>query len=216
MRRFWRARTARRSPWRSSPTAVIIGLVAAPPEVFMGDVYRIIFVHVPSAWLALVGVPHQLRREPVLPVQAAPRRRRTGRVDRRARRAVLHAGPRHRLHLGPAHLGRVVDLGPAPDDRRHPVARLLGLPRAAQVRRRTREARHLGRGRRHRHRRRHPDRVVLGEVVEQPAPAAVGPELDGPGDAQGLDVQPRRVHCSCSSGSSSCATASPGGARPRS
>jgi heme exporter protein C len=32
-----------------------LGLVAAPPEVFMGDVYRIIFVHVPSSWLALVG-----------------------------------------------------------------------------------------------------------------------------------------------------------------
>jgi len=31
------------------------GLVIAPPERMMGDVYRIMFVHVPSAWLALVA-----------------------------------------------------------------------------------------------------------------------------------------------------------------
>lgn len=31
------------------------GLAVAPPEVFMGDVYRIMYVHVPSAWLALIA-----------------------------------------------------------------------------------------------------------------------------------------------------------------
>lgn len=31
------------------------GLVIAPPEREMGDVYRIIFVHVPSAWMALLA-----------------------------------------------------------------------------------------------------------------------------------------------------------------
>lgn len=31
------------------------GLVLAPPDRMMGDVYRIMFVHVPSAWLALVA-----------------------------------------------------------------------------------------------------------------------------------------------------------------
>jgi heme exporter protein C len=31
------------------------GLYVAPPERMMGDVYRIMFVHVPSAWLALVA-----------------------------------------------------------------------------------------------------------------------------------------------------------------
>jgi len=30
------------------------GLVVAPTEVFMGDVYRIMFVHVPAAWVALL------------------------------------------------------------------------------------------------------------------------------------------------------------------
>lgn len=31
------------------------GLVVAPPEREMGEVYRIIFVHVPSAWMALLA-----------------------------------------------------------------------------------------------------------------------------------------------------------------
>src|SRR5687768_7273793 len=32
-----------------------VGLVQAPPDRMMGDVYRIMFVHVPSAWMALVA-----------------------------------------------------------------------------------------------------------------------------------------------------------------
>lgn len=32
-----------------------MGLVGAPPDRMMGDVYRIMYVHVPSAWLALVA-----------------------------------------------------------------------------------------------------------------------------------------------------------------
>lgn len=31
------------------------GLAVAPPEVFMGDVYRIMYVHVPAAWSALIA-----------------------------------------------------------------------------------------------------------------------------------------------------------------
>jgi heme exporter protein C len=33
----------------------VYGLKVAPPERYMGDVYRIMFVHVPAAWLALVA-----------------------------------------------------------------------------------------------------------------------------------------------------------------
>lgn len=33
----------------------IIGLAIAPPERDMGDVYRIIYVHVPAAWVALIA-----------------------------------------------------------------------------------------------------------------------------------------------------------------
>ena len=31
-----------------------VGLFVAPPDRFMGDVQRIMYVHVPSAWVALV------------------------------------------------------------------------------------------------------------------------------------------------------------------
>ena len=32
-----------------------LGLLAAPPERYMGDVYRIMFVHVPAAWIAMLA-----------------------------------------------------------------------------------------------------------------------------------------------------------------
>ena len=33
----------------------LLGLVVAPPDRYMGDVYRILYVHVPAAWMALVA-----------------------------------------------------------------------------------------------------------------------------------------------------------------
>ena len=36
-------------------TAFYIGLVVAPSERMMGDVYRIMYVHVPSAWMGLLA-----------------------------------------------------------------------------------------------------------------------------------------------------------------
>lgn len=36
-------------------TGIYWGLVVAPPDRMMGDVYRIMFVHVPAAWLAFVA-----------------------------------------------------------------------------------------------------------------------------------------------------------------
>jgi heme exporter protein C len=33
-----------------------IGLVWTPPETFMGDVYRILYVHVPQVWMALLAM----------------------------------------------------------------------------------------------------------------------------------------------------------------
>lgn len=60
-----RIATLRRASWRQYALALVTltlfatgatwGLVVAPPERMMGDVYRIMFVHVPSAWLALVA-----------------------------------------------------------------------------------------------------------------------------------------------------------------
>ena len=48
-------------PWLGWPCAALMaaglwgGLVAAPPDYQQGEAYRIIFVHVPSAWLSLLA-----------------------------------------------------------------------------------------------------------------------------------------------------------------
>ncbi|MBS0374965.1 MAG: heme ABC transporter permease [Proteobacteria bacterium] len=47
-------------PWYAIPAALLIatglygGLVLAPPDYQQGDAYRIIYLHVPSAWLGLL------------------------------------------------------------------------------------------------------------------------------------------------------------------
>lgn len=53
-------RIARRlTPWLGGATAVLLavgctwGLVVAPPDYQQGDSYRIIFVHVPAAWMSM-------------------------------------------------------------------------------------------------------------------------------------------------------------------
>ena len=51
---------ARLTPWFAWPAAFLIvvalydGLVIAPPDYQQGDGYRIIYVHVPSAWMSLM------------------------------------------------------------------------------------------------------------------------------------------------------------------
>jgi heme exporter protein C len=51
---------ARLTPWFAWPAAVLTiaglygGLVLAPPDYQQGDGYRIIYVHVPSAWMSLM------------------------------------------------------------------------------------------------------------------------------------------------------------------
>jgi heme exporter protein C len=49
------------TPWFAWPAAVLVivgwtwGLVYAPPDALQSDAYRVIFVHVPSAWLSLMS-----------------------------------------------------------------------------------------------------------------------------------------------------------------
>jgi heme exporter protein C len=51
---------ARLTPWFAWPAAILMiaglygGLVLAPPDYQQGDGYRIIYVHVPSAWMSLL------------------------------------------------------------------------------------------------------------------------------------------------------------------
>ena len=94
------------------------GLFRAPGEAYMGDVQRIMYVHVPTAWNAMLVLTfafvcalgflftnrwtwdHYL--EAALEVGVV------------LGRPALHAG----LDLGQAHLGRLVGLGPAPHHHR--------------------------------------------------------------------------------------------------
>ena len=83
----------------------------APGEVTMGDAQRIVYIHVPVAWVGLLGlivtagagVMQLLRRELGLGSLVAGR----GRIG--MARVQSHVG--HRLALGPRSVGNLVDLG---------------------------------------------------------------------------------------------------------
>src|SRR5690349_21888036 len=51
---------ARLTPWFAWPAAILMiiglytGLFLAPPDYQQGDGYRIIYVHVPTAWMSLL------------------------------------------------------------------------------------------------------------------------------------------------------------------
>ena len=89
-----------------------IGLLA-PTETTMGDAQRIVYIHVPVAWLGLLGlllmagggVMYLLHAESVVgPLVAGGGR--TG-------LALLRPDLGDRLAVGPRGLGNLVDLGPA-------------------------------------------------------------------------------------------------------
>ena len=162
------------------------GLFAAPGETYMGDVQRIMYVHVPTAWNAMLALTFAFGcalaslLQGRLALGRAPRGRDGG--GRRPLGPPVHAG----CHLGQAHVGRLVGLGPAPHDDGGAGLRLRRDPGPAPLRRRPREARRLvGRGD-HRGLRGRSDRLLLGEVVELPSPAPVEPG-DG---VQGLPLAP--------------------------
>ena len=48
------SRAASSSPPRSWRRGLYVGLVVAPTDATQGDAYRIIFIHVPAAWMAML------------------------------------------------------------------------------------------------------------------------------------------------------------------
>ena len=109
--------------------AAVVPAIAllAPTEATMGDAQRIVYLHVPVAWLGLLGllltagggVMYLCDAESVVgPVVAGGGR--TG-------LALLRPDAGDRLALGPRRLGNLVDLGPAAHVGLHPVDDLLGL-----------------------------------------------------------------------------------------
>ncbi len=118
------------------------GLFLAPGERFMGDVQRIMYVHVPTAWNSMLALTVRVR---------VPRWRFlfTNRWEfDHVLEAALEVGVvlgvllcMPGLDLGQADLGRLVGLGPAAHHHRRPGVRRLGDPGPARLRGRSGEAR---------------------------------------------------------------------------
>ena len=127
---WWRAdgdRRARRDATSESNTPYLLagagivllvvgsywGLFYAPRETYMGDVQRIMYVHVPTAWNAMLAFTFAFVCAVASLLRGGykwdARLEAAMEVGRRPRVAALHPG----LDLGQADLGRVVGLGPA-------------------------------------------------------------------------------------------------------
>ena len=143
-----------------SPVGAWYGLVWAPPDREMGDVQRIMYVHVPAPWMALMAVT--LNFVCSVAYLLRPRWSTDALAEASAEVGLLLRGdgPGAGQHLGQAHLGRLLELGPPPHQRGHPPGGVRRLPGAAALRRRRRAARGLVRGGGHHHRRRHPHHLA--------------------------------------------------------
>jgi len=101
--------------------ALYEALIGAPTERSMGDVQRIFYYHVPSAWTAFLlffvnfgaSIAYLVKRRPALG-QAPPRCRYRRPYLCRSWSRVLNRQLGHRPHLGAPGLGHLVDLGLAP------------------------------------------------------------------------------------------------------
>ena len=119
---------------------VWLGLFVTPPDEFMGNLVRLLYIHPPMAWVAFLayGVACLASLLYLWPrTRAEHFDRLAGRVGG-GRRRLHRSHARHRLDLGAADLGHVVDLGPAAHDDGAAVRALPRLPRAAPGARRVR------------------------------------------------------------------------------
>ena len=116
-----------------------------PDEASQGMIYRIIFFHVPAAITAMLVRGRGLRRQRRVPGHQELQVRCHRRGGHRSRAGVPGRQPGHRLHLGPHHLGHLVDLGRAPHLRAGLLAALCRIPDAAPRHRRAHQrATHRG------------------------------------------------------------------------
>ena len=91
------------------------------------------FLHAPAVGVVVLReLLPRMRVRGGLPQDAQPPLGRRGRGRRRSGRGAQRAGARFRLHLGAPFVGRLVDVGPAPDHDDDPLVPLCGLPRPAQ------------------------------------------------------------------------------------
>ena len=152
-----------------------MGFGVAPREVTQGNVQRIMYLHVPSVVGRLPGLRRRVRRLHRVSRAPAPRPP-TGSRTPRPRSACSSLGITIATgrHLGQAHVGHVVDVGRAPDQRRRSCSSCASATCSLRgmVEDRERGARYaavLG----HRRRPQHPARALLGLLVAHAPPAAV-------------------------------------------
>ena len=113
------------------------GSASRPSDRDQGEAVRLLYVHVPTIWIAYLAFIVTACRVGDVPVpqEALARlgspRRRQRRDRRRLRRG--HAG--RRRAVGSPHLGRVLAVGRPPDHHRAAVRHLHRLPRRAPARR---------------------------------------------------------------------------------
>ena len=108
----------------------------APTEATMGDVQRIFYYHLPSAWMAfllffvnfLASIWYLVRRSSAADALAL--------ACGRSRRLLLHHRAAHGTHLGASGLGHLVDLGCAAHQHARALAHLRQLSGAAPLRHR--------------------------------------------------------------------------------
>ena len=172
-------------PWLLALTVILLtfgvaeALFLSPPDYQQGDTVRIMYVHVPSAWMSMMiytVMAAALGLVPHLETSAGRYRRPRKRAARR-RLHRCYAG--HRLAVGQADVGRLVGVGRAADlgaDPVFPVYRLYRPVRRAIADAGTRQEdlRRAGAGRL----RQYPGHPLFGRMVEHPAPAG---QLSAPG-----------------------------------
>ena len=175
MRRVLKPQVSRVLGWLTLVSLVVLalfGLWGAPPDEVQGDAQRLMYLHVPAAWVAYLAFGVTATRLGALAVAAharhgvGPRRRRVG----RARRDLHRAHARARVAVGSTGVGRLVGVGRAARHDRGALLPLSRVPRAAAHPGRAGGAREALRDRGADRVRRRADRALLGDLVAHAAP----------------------------------------------
>ena len=163
-------------PWFTAIAAILaaiglyLGMLRAPTDATQGDSYRIIFIHVPAAWMSMLLYV-------VMAFWAAIGWAFNARLASIVARAIAPTGAMFTFlalwtgaALGQADLGHVVGLGRAPDLGADPALPLRRLHRPGLGDRRHPPRRPRRRPARHRRQRQRADHLFLGDLVEHTAP----------------------------------------------
>ncbi len=149
--RFMRL-SAKAVPWCGWAAVLVLAvglfwsLVVAPPDYQQGDTVRIMYVHVPAAWMALSVYLFVAVASAVALVWRHPLAEVAARAAAPIGAAFTFRLPRHRLAVGPPDVGRLVGVGRPADLGADLVLSLPRLHCAGERLRRSLARRQGGRG----------------------------------------------------------------------